>query len=196
MASLNTIYGPILKQMQLLDTSGASIDMPFACPFASLTYALAESPNFRKLVKQRLLLNPSTPEHPWTIVLYCDEVTPGNPLATLNKRRFHAFYWSFIELGTAALSNEECWFILLTEFSTIVSSLTGGLSACFAGAVKAFFKDGMHMKHGGITLSLDGEDVKLFAEMGSVLLDGGAHKYVWGARGDSGSKFAYCAKNI
>ena len=107
-ASLNTVYRPILKHMQLLDTSGASIDMPFACPFASLTYALAESPNFRKLVKQRLLLNPSTPEHPWTIVLYCDEVTPGNPLATLNKRRFHAFYWSFIELGTAALSNEEC----------------------------------------------------------------------------------------
>lgn len=52
------------------------------------------------------------------------------------------------------------------------------------------------MKHGGITLSLDGGDVKLFAELGSVLLDGGAHKYVWGARGDSASKFCLLCKNL
>ena len=90
-------------------------------------------------------------------------------MAMLISRRFHGFYWSFIELGAAALSNEECWFTLMIEFSTIVNSLKGGLSACFAAAVKSFFKEGMHMKHGGITLSLDGGDGKFFAELGAVL---------------------------
>ncbi len=133
-------------------------------------------------------MKPSSPEDPWTIVLYCDDVTPGYPLAKLNRIRFHSFYWSLIELGTEALSNEESWFILMTEFSTVVNGLQGGLSACFAAAVKAFFKDGMDMKRGGLTLSLDGQDTKLFATLGSVLLDGGARTYVWGARGDGASK--------
>ena len=52
------------------------------------------------------------------------------------------------------------------------------------------------MKRGGLTLSLDGQDTKLFATLGSVLLDGGAHKYVWGARGDGASKFCILCNNL
>jgi len=196
LATLMTPYGPIVKHIQLLDESNASIDLPIACPFASITYALEESLGLRRLFELQLLQRSSTPEDPWTIVSYCDEVTLGNVMAMLISRRFHGFYWSFIELGAAALSNEECWFTLMIECSTIVNSLKGGLSACFAAAVKSFFKEGMHMKHGGITLSLDGGDVKFFAELGAVLLDGGAHKYVWGARGDSASRFCILCKNL
>ncbi len=195
-AHLVTPYGCILKPMSAVDKTGAMVDVPIACPLASLTYAPEEPDGLRSLFKHRLTLKPSSPEDPWTIVLYCDEVTPGNPLANLSRRRFHSFYWSFIELGTEALSHEESWFILMTEFSTVVNCLQGGLSACFAAAVKAFFRDGMDMKRGGLTLSLDGQDTKLFATLGSVLLDGGAHKYVWGARGDGASKFCILCTNL
>ena len=51
------------------------------------------------------------------------------------------------------------------------------------------------MKRGGLTLSLDGQGTKLFATLGSVLLDGGAHNYVWGARGDGASKFCILCNN-
>ena len=191
MANLVTPYGCVLKSMSVADKTGAMVDLPIACPLASRTYALEESDGLRSLFKHRLTLKPSSPEDPWTIVLYCDEVTPSNPLATLNKRRLHAFYWSFIELGTEALSHEESWFILMTEFSTEINGLQGGMSACFAAAVKTFFKDGMDMKRGGLTLSLDSQDTKLFATLGAVLLDGGAHTYVWGARGDSASRLHF-----
>ena len=195
-ATMMTSYGRMLKPMQVVDKHGTTVDLPMACPFSSVVYALEESDSFRSFFKHRLSLKPSSPEDPWTIVLYCDEVTPGNPLSTSNRRKFHAFYWSFIELGTEALSHEESWFILLTEFSTFVNDIQGGLSACFAAAIKAFFKDGLDMARGGITLSLDGQDTKLFAKLGSVLLDGGAHKYVWGARGDGASKFCLLCKNV
>ena len=131
MAHLVTPYGCILKPMSAVNKTGVMVYLPIACPLSSLTYALEESDGLRSLFKQRLTLKPSSPEDPWTIVLYCDEVTPGNPLASLNRSRFHSFYWSLIELGTEALSHEESWFILMTEFSTGANGLQGGLSACF-----------------------------------------------------------------
>jgi len=78
-AEYATQYGPIVKSMSLIDKDGNLVDFPFACPLASLTYALAESPAFRALFKHRLSLQESSFEAPWTIALYCDEVTPGTP---------------------------------------------------------------------------------------------------------------------
>ena len=115
-AHLVTPYGCILKPMSSVSKTGVMVDLPIACPLASLTYALEESDGLRSLFKQRLALKPSSPEEPWTIVSYCDEVTPGNLLANLNRRRFHSPCLSFIELGTEALSHEESWFILMTVF--------------------------------------------------------------------------------
>ena len=151
-AQHETAYGPIVKSLQVADKDGVVLQLPYACPFASLTYALDESVSLQRLFKRQLSLQPSSPEAPWNIVLYTDEVTPGNPLATLNQRRFHAFYWSFAELGADALSHEESWFVVLVEFSTLVNTVLGGLSAVFAAVVKSFFRDGMHMQHSGVTM--------------------------------------------
>ena len=171
--------------------------LPIACPFASLTYALAESDSLKRLFKRQLTLHQSSPEAPWNIILYTDEVTPGNPLATANQRRFHAVYWSLAELGTDALSHEESWFVLMTEFSPTVNCVKGGLSAVFAALIKTFFKEGADMRRGGISIELGEDDVrKLFALTSIVLQDGGAHKYVWGARGDGASKFCMLCKNL
>ena len=171
--------------------------LPIACPFASLTYALAESDSLKRLFKRQLTLHQSSPEAPWNIILYTDEVTPGNPLATANQRRFHAVYWSLAELGTDALSHEESWFVLMTEFSPTVNCVKGGLSAVFAALIKTFFKEGADMRRGGISIELGEDDVrKLFALTSIVLQDGGPHKYVWGARGDGASKFCMLCKNL
>jgi hypothetical protein len=57
-------------------------------------------------------MKPATADEPWQLIIYTDEVTPGNPLATNNKRKFHAVYWSFLELGMNALCREEAWFCI------------------------------------------------------------------------------------
>ena len=195
-AALDTPFGPILKHIEVLNAAGDTVQFPIACPFASLTHALESSTSLQKLVQRQLLRHPCSPESPWNIIIYCDEVTPGNPMAHQNQRRFHAFYWTFLELGPAALSHEESWFIFLTEFSTNVNSLQGGLSACFAAAVKAFFQEGLDMMNGGVTVPLSGDHIKMFAKLGVVLMDGGAHKYVWGARGDAATKYCILCKNL
>ena len=98
-AHLVTPYGCILKPMSVADKTGVMDDLHIACPPASLTYALEESDGLRSLFKHRLTMKPSSPEEPWTIVLYCDEVTPGNPLASVSRRRFMRFTGLSLNLG-------------------------------------------------------------------------------------------------
>ncbi|CAK0813409.1 unnamed protein product [Prorocentrum cordatum] len=85
----------------------------------------------------------------------------------------------------------------MTEFTKAGSSLSAGLGQAFAEATTCFFKpDGFHFQDGGMALDLDGDSFRLFAKVGVVLQDGGAHKTVWQARGDSASKFCVLCKNI
>ena len=46
----------------------------------------------------------------------------------MNKRKFHGIYWSFLECGLNALSREEAWFCMATEYSILVNLLSAGLS--------------------------------------------------------------------
>ena len=88
----------------------------------------------------RLHENPSTPEAPWTLLLYSDEVTPGNPLATLNNRKIRAVYWSFLELGENALSREEAWITIMVEYSKNINKVMAGLSQVMAQLIKLFLE--------------------------------------------------------
>ena len=191
------MYGPIIQSIGCVDKDGGTKHIPVACPFASLSAAVEESASFRSFLKQQVLLHPPSPERPWNIILYSDGVTPGNPLATANKRKFQAIYWSFLEFGVSALSHEESWFVLATEFETAVSCVSGGLSQIFAELIKCFFKhDGFHFLNGGMNVNIDEDSHRLFAKLGAVLQDGGAHKTVWQARGDGASKFCMLCKNL
>ena len=129
--------------------------------------------------------------------MYSDEVTPGNVLAVINNRRFHAIYWSFMEFGSNALSREESWFTLMLEFSTWVNLMHAGLSQVFKQCIKQFFQpDGYNFATNGILLEFPDGDIRLWARLGGVLQDGGAHKYVWHLRGDGASKFCVLCKNL
>ena len=126
---------------------------PHATHLHVLWVAARDCCQFSSFLLARLQDHPSTPDNPWTLLIYSDEVTPGNPLATMNNRKFHAVYWSFLELGRNALSNEEGWFTILLEYSIYVSQAQGGLSQVFGQVIKVFFdKSGHNFKTAGILL--------------------------------------------
>ena len=94
--------------------------------------------------------------------MYSDEVTPGNVLAVMNNRKFHAIYWSFMELGSAALAREDAWFTILLEFSTWVNLLHASLSQVFAQCIKQFFQpNGFNFATSGILLEFPDGDVRM-----------------------------------
>ena len=193
----DTPYGPILQTFNVLTKADVPKQLPFAHPFASLWTAVSACEPFGTFLQQQLLQKPPTVDSPWNLVLYSDEVTPGNPLSTNNKRKFHAIYWSFLELGANALSREESWFCIVSEYSTWINTIHAGLSQAFAAVIKTFFEPGgFDMQHGGINLPFATGDIRLWAKLGVVIQDGGAHKSVWSSRGDSASKFCLLCKNL
>ena len=196
-----TIHGPLLQHMTCLDLDGGPVQIPITHPLACLTHALEASTSFRKFFRQRLADRPATPENPWTIVIYSDEVTPGNVLALANDRKFQAVYWTFLELGTNALSREESWFTVLTEYIAKINELDSGLSQALGAIFKLFHQPPFDIRRTGITLRLgDGDDdddaTRFFAKIDVVLQDGGAHKYTWMCRGDGASRFCMLCKNL
>lgn len=83
----DTPFGPILQSVDVINTDGNTQAMPVAHPFALLWTSLTTSKGLRMLFQEKFQEHPPTPEKPWNLVLYSDEVTPGNPLATMNNKK-------------------------------------------------------------------------------------------------------------
>jgi len=156
-----TPYGPILQTIKVFGKSDDEVQVTIAHPLALLWKATTDSASFRSFFLHRLKKYPPSPEKPWNLVIYTDEVTPGNPMATLNKRKFHAFYWSFLEFGVLALSREECWFCAMTEHSILIAPLSAGLSQLVAAVLTKFFSDGTNLATSGVLLQFGEHSIRL-----------------------------------
>ena len=171
--------------------------MLYINPFALLHKATALD-GFAALMNRRLVEVPPSPEAPWRIVLYTDEVTPGNQLLMDNLRKMWVADWSFLELGPAALADENAWFCIVATRSCDVTKLAAGISQVVGHLIKVFF--GLHIHDfstGGVVLRLpSGESCRMFAKLGMILQDGGAHKLVWHCKGDAGTKLCMLCLNL
>ena len=152
--------------------------------------SFAQGGSFTNLLLDRLQLHPCSPERPWRLIVYCDEVVPGNALSHDNKRKFWILYFSFLELGPVTLQMEEAWFCCLARRSREVSKLAAGISQVVAVVLRHFFGElGCNLRTGGMVLrSPTGCQRRLFCGLGMVVQDGGAHKLLWHCKGDAGTR--------
>ena len=95
----HTIYGALHQEIQLSD----DLTMEVCAPAAMLAHASAFGP-IRRLLERALA---STESRRLNLILYADEVTPGNNLAHKHARKTWAWYWSVQEFGPAALASED-----------------------------------------------------------------------------------------
>ena len=128
---------------------------------------------------------------PWHIVVYVDEITPGNPLKPDNKRKLSVAYWSFLELKQH-LRHEAYWMPLACLRYHLVSKLQGGMSEFFVGLLQR----SLEPFTAGVVVKIDDEPELLFASLANVLGDEAALKAVWGAKGASGMKPCMLCKNL
>ena len=99
-------HGTLLHDVRLTSRSGMPMPMMIVSPSA-LPYKAASRSGFAKLLQRQLNEVPCSPDRPWRLVLRSDEVVPGNQLSHDNKRKLWVVYWSFLELGPAALARGE-----------------------------------------------------------------------------------------
>ena len=149
------------------------------------------------MLMHRHQANPSSPDQPWSLILYADEVTPGAVLAARNWRKFWALYLSFKEFGPLTLSNEKAWFTVVTKESKRVAQASAGFSQVFKTVLKDLFCGGVDSRLAGILLRvLGGVQIRLFVDVRIFVLDGDAHRILWCSKGEDGMKPCMLCANL
>ena len=90
----DTPYGPLIVTVPLISKPpNANREMVVVNPFAYLHVAFKKPGGFFDMFSEKLKACPSTHDAPWRLVLYADEVVPGNQMSVNNTRKFlgHVF---------------------------------------------------------------------------------------------------------
>ena len=134
-------------------------------PFAFLHTACKRGGGFYTMMRAQLAVNTSTAAKPWRLLLYSDEVHPGNQLNHTHARKIWCIYASFLEFGLH-LSNELVWILMMCETSDDIKKLRGTISQSMAEVIKLFFGKAFNLKLGGMQLEgPDGSTFRLWAEL-------------------------------
>ena len=118
-----------------------------------------------------------------SLVVYNDEVTPGNPLAVNNKRKFVNFYGGILEFGRA-LQNDACWLPLGSLRSSKWKGMQGKMSEAFRHLLRVVCLDGGLST--GVRLDLPSGPKVVVVRIANNLSDESALKYGLDVKGAAG----------
>ena len=102
-----TPYGTLQQTMPLDMNDGKVVDVEVQHPFAMLYHVCSTSAKYAVFICRALTAKPCSVVSPWTIVLYTDEILPGNQMNYKGALKIWGFYWAILELGCEALSDED-----------------------------------------------------------------------------------------
>ena len=195
-----TGYGRVQQQIPLARDDGTVWLLEMQAVLPMLVVTARDSTMFSNLMYTTACrVGMPTPEKPWRMILYADEVDPGNPLASSHGRKFWAVYWSIAEFGYLALSHEELWFTCLTARTDEVKKLNGGISAVVAGFLRHTFMGRFNVATAGAQLELSGahaQPFRLFMKFAVVIADGDAIRAINCSRGAGGEMPCICCYNV
>ena len=194
----DSIYGPMLvaaqlKAKQLPNKKPKEFEeVLLANPLTMLQAAYGQGGSFHKLVQDTLKSIPCSLGEAWNVLLYADEIQPGQTLG------IHGGYASILEFGSIALSNELAWLPICAVPSNHVSGIEAGISQVFVKILQQFFLNPICNVGSGLRLKGKeaGDSCTLFLQLGGLLQDGQAQKLVYSSKGDGGSRLCIMCANL
>ena len=186
------ILEPVLQSDALPLAGGREFEWWHASPQKLLQLFYDESPAFKSMVDAALQRVPNSVMRPWHVVLYGDEITPGNPLRPDNRRKLHCFYFAFQELGQQVLCHSEAWLPVACLRSSVAKGVMGKYSCAMRLLLRRFFCGPEGMSTGGVLLG----PRLVFAELGNILGDEAALKATWATKGASSFLPCPLCKNV
>ena len=195
---ISTRHGPLLKPLLCLSKENKLMRLPAADPLALLDTCFSKAGAFESMLHAAWENQPCCSESPWGLILYADEITPGNVLSHDNRRRIWSFYISIKQFSAVNLQAEGAWLCPLVVRSSLVQQLQGGVSQIAAGLMRSIFcrPDNCVRTGGALFRDAAGKPYRLFFNVAFWLQDGGAHKHVFGVKGDAGSRLCLLCKNL
>ena len=186
-------HGALVKEQefQLVNEHGKmvpgspNIKLPVISPLAFLQAAL-ERDAYKAYFLKHLINEGLTPQDPLKIVVYADEIAPGNQLRHDQTRKVQICYWA-IQQGPG-ISVDQLWFTLAIARSCKVScqkgpQIQGGMAAWMKGILQHFISP-IDMRK-GFHVIIDGVSHLRFAAFSMVLADEAALKDIFGFKGAS-----------
>ena len=166
-------------------------------PGAMLSWMADRSSAFARRLIELHQDEPSSPERPWRILLYADEIGVGNLLRVDNTRKTWAIYWGVLELGPQTLSHEIAWMLLGVLRHNISAKVQGGFSGALKEALLAlFFRRGMHATQDGFFVRSNGSIMTIFLKLHCILADDDAIRVIWKTKGASGNVNCHLCRNV
>jgi hypothetical protein len=102
-----TPYGTLHQTIRVASIDGGFIDLEIQHPMAMLWHSCTVSESLSKLVQRTAAVHASSPERPWKLALYMDEILPGNQLGYTSARKMWCLYWTILDWGSAAVADED-----------------------------------------------------------------------------------------
>ena len=190
-----TAYGPLVYEKNLVCTDGSNLALKFVNYLTFLCHAYQAGGGFHRCVNTLVSRHEAL-----SLILYADEISPGNPLASKVGRKCWVVYAAIKEMK-ALLSDTDAWVCLFVCRSSLVSTLAASMSQVMREILENTFRNPLcDVKQLGILLKQPDDDrtpailVKL--SFAFFLQDGGALKYCYSVKGDSGSRFCLQCKNV
>jgi hypothetical protein len=184
----DTPYGKVVQSMDLPGFGR----WKFCHPAALLWYLCTLSLGFFVMVRDAAASNGGR----LNIVIYIDELCPGNPFRPERSRTLQACYWTVPQFPQHVLQRTSCWPTFGTLRSTVAKNL-GGVSAFARIILQTFasmFEDGMSFTHS----ETGSANMSFVAEFGfgGWLADEKALKEINSTKGASGTKPCQTCHNV
>lgn len=191
-------YGPLLKTLDLVGVDGGTVPVLVVNALSLIAGAFHQGGGFTALIQEIMATNPCTPGKCWNLILYTDEVVPGNVLSHQNQRKVTVCYISILELGAVRLSQECSWLTLACVRSSILAGVQAGLSQLIKVLVKDIFQNpDIDVGAGGLLLkSPSGDHCRIHLQLGCFVQDGCAHRQLFCMKGDNGTRCCFLCKNV
>jgi hypothetical protein len=188
--ALPTPYGPMIQEMDLPSES-----MPkwhYINPFALINHLCRVVP----LMFNLLLTAMHASGGLLKIIIYIDEINPGNALHPNPERLLQAVYWTFVDLPSWFLQRKDAWFTFGLLRTKITKELGGGISELCKLILHIFFPRTGHSWTRGCCVQHDGEAKMLVAEFGGFLADEKGLKEIFDIKGQAGSVPCWNCLNV
>lgn len=128
--TIELLHERVLADITLvLPVAPASEKLPLAKITNLLTWFCEEAPCFGRLLLSTCQRRPGA-ERSLSLLVYCDEVTPGDPLKPDNLRKSYLIYASLLEFGKY-LQSSYAWLPVCVLKHSFINTVQGGLSRIF-----------------------------------------------------------------
>ena len=131
-----------------------------------------------------------------SVVIYIDELNPGNPFRPSYGRKLQCIYWAIPQWPQWFMQQADAWPTFCCIRSGVVAKLPGGVSSLLRSVLHEFWSEARHNFARGFVLQHGDRSCVFRASFCGFLADLAEHQHIYHAVGASGRVFCPTCRNV